>query len=52
MRFRTFGDKTNPSLMLLPGLGVSYELYLPLIERLKDRFHLTIRAKWPNGFLI
>jgi len=32
MNFRTFGNKSNPSLMLLPGLGVSYELFLPLIE--------------------
>ena len=32
MRFRTFGDKSHPSLMLLPGLGVSYELFLPLIQ--------------------
>lgn len=41
MRYQTFGDKSNPSLMLLPGLGVSYELFLPLIERMKDCFYIV-----------
>ena len=50
MRFRTFGDKTNPSLMLLSGLGVSYELFLPLIERLKDSFYIV--ASEVDGFIL
>lgn len=50
MRFRTFGDNTNPSLMLLPGLGVSYELFLPLIERLKDAFFIV--AAEVDGFIL
>ena len=50
MRFRTFGDKTNPSLMLLPGLGVSYELFLPLIERLMDSFYIV--AAEADGFVL
>ena len=50
MRFRTFGDETNPSLMLLPGLGVSYELFLPLIELLKDRFYIV--AAEVDGFIL
>lgn len=50
MRFRTFGDKTNPSLMLLPGLGVSYELFMPLIERLKDSFFIV--AAEVDGFIL
>lgn len=50
MKFRTFGDKTRPSLMLLPGLGVSYELFLPLIERLQDRF--CIIAAEVDGFIL
>ena len=50
MRFRTFGDKTNPSLMLLPGLGVSYELFLPLIGRLNDSFYIV--AAEADGFIL
>ena len=50
MKFRTFGDKTRPSLMLLPGLGVSYELFLPLIGRLQDRF--CIIAAEVDGFIL
>ena len=50
MRFKTFGDKSNPSLILLPGLGVSYELFLPLIERLKDKFYIV--AVEVDGFIL
>ena len=50
MTFRTYGDKINPSLLLTPGLGVSYEIFLPLIERLKDRFHII--AVGIDGFLL
>ena len=50
MKFRTYGDKSHPSLMLLPGLGVSYELFLPLIERLKNRFYII--APEVDGFIL
>ena len=50
MNFKTFGDKSRPSLMLLPGLGVSYELFLPLIERLRDSFHIV--AAEVDGFIL
>ena len=50
MKFRTFGDKSHPSLMLLPGLGVSYELFLPLVNRLKDRFYIV--AAEVDGFIL
>ena len=50
MRYQTFGDKSNPSLMLLPGLGVSYELFLPLIERMKDCFYIV--AVEVDGFIL
>ncbi len=50
MRFRTYGDKSYPSLMLLPGLGVSYELFLSLIERLQDRFFIV--AAEVDGFIL
>ena len=36
--------------MLLPGLGVSYELFLPLIELLKDKFYII--AMEVDGFII
>ena len=38
MTFNTYGNKENPSLLLIPGLGVSYEIFLPLIELLKDEY--------------
>lgn len=38
MVFHTFGNKGNPSLMLLPGLGVSYELFQPLIGPIGGAF--------------
>ena len=31
MTFNTYGNKENPTLLLLPGLGVSYEIFLPLV---------------------
>jgi len=31
MTFNTYGEKGNPSLLLIPGLGVSYEIFLPLM---------------------
>lgn len=40
MNFRTLGNKVAPTLMLIPGLGVSYEIFLPLIGLLEDRFHI------------
>ena len=41
MKTHVYGTEGNPSLMLLPGLGVSYEMFLPLISLLKDRFHIV-----------
>ena len=50
MNFKTFGDKSHPSLMLLPGLGVSYELFLPLIELLRDSYYIV--AAEVDGFIL
>ena len=50
MTFNTFGNKGNPSLLLIPGLGVSYEIFLPLIDLLKDKY--SIVAVGIDGFLI
>ena len=36
--------------MLIPGLGVSYEIFLPLIDILRDRFHLV--AVEVDGFTL
>ena len=48
MTFNTYGDKANPGLLLIPGLGVSYEIFLPLIDFLKDRFQIV--AAGIDGF--
>lgn len=50
MTFKTYGASHHPSLLLLPGLGVSYEIFLPLIELLQDRFHII--AAGVDGFLL
>ena len=36
--------------MLLPGLGVSYEIFLPLVELLQDKFYII--AAGVDGFLL
>ena len=50
MEFHTYGNPTNPTLLLLPGLGVSHEIFLPLVELLKDSFRIV--AVEIDGFLI
>ena len=50
MTFHTYGDQETPSLLLIPGLGVSYEIFLPLIDLLKARFHII--AVGIDGFLL
>ena len=50
MDFHIYGTKGKPSLLLLPGLGVSHEIFLPLIEQLQDRFYIV--AVGVDGFLI
>ena len=50
MTFNTYGNKKNQSLLLIPGLGVSYEIFLPLIKLLKDDFFIV--AVGIDGFLI
>ena len=50
MLFNTFGDPTQKSLMLVHGLGVSYQVFLPLIERLQARYRII--AAQVDGFLI
>ena len=50
MTFETYGEKERPRLLLIPGLGVSYEIFLPLIDLLKDEFHIV--AVGVDGFLL
>ena len=50
MEFHTYGEPDKQTLLLLPGLGVSHEIFLPLVELLKDRFHIV--AAEIDGFLI
>ena len=50
MEFHTYGNHDNPTLLLLPGLGVSHEIFLPLVELLQVRFHIV--AAEVDGFLI
>lgn len=50
MEFHTYGNQHKPSLLLLPGLGVSHEIFLPLIELLKEDFNIiTVDL---DGFLL
>ena len=41
MNFKTFGKDGAPVLMLIPGLGVSYEIFKPLIGLLCNDFHIV-----------
>ncbi len=50
MNFRTFGKQGAPVVMLIPGLGVSYEIFTPLINLLKERFHIV--AVEVDGFTL
>lgn len=50
MDFKEFGKEGAPTLMLIPGLGVSYEIFLPLIDLLKDQFR--IMAVQVDGFTL
>ena len=50
MFFETYGESQNPSLLLIPGLGVSTEIFLPLIELLKDKFYIVTAGI--DGFLM
>ena len=50
MDFKTFGNIGAPSLLLIPGLGVSYEIFKPLIGLLEERFHVI--AVQVDGFTL
>lgn len=50
MDFKTFGNIGAPTLLLIPGLGVSYEIFLPLIGLLEEKFHVI--AVQADGFTL
>lgn len=50
MNFKTFGKEGAPVLMLIPGLGVSYEIFNPLIGLLCGHFHIV--AVEVDGFTL
>lgn len=50
MNFQLFGKKQAPTLLLIPGLGVSYEIFLPLIRLMEDRFRII--AVEVDGFTL
>ena len=50
MLFNTFGNPTHKTLMLVHGLGVSYQVFNPLIEHLQAHYHII--AVQVDGFLI
>ena len=50
MEFHTYGKPDTSTLLLLPGLGVSHEIFFPLVELLKDRFHIVTADI--DGFLL
>ena len=41
MDFHIYDVPEKPTLLLLPGLGVSHEIFFPLIELLKEDFHIV-----------
>ena len=50
MLFYTYGEADKPTLLLIPGLGVSHEIFLPLIELLKGQFSIITVDN--DGFII
>jgi pimeloyl-ACP methyl ester carboxylesterase len=50
MNFLTYGEQGKPTLLLIPGLGVSYEIFMPLIRLLEENFHII--AAEVDGFTL
>ena len=50
MDFHIYGEPNKPTLLLLPGLGVSHEIFFPLIELLKEDFSIVTADI--DGFLL
>ena len=50
MNFKSFGKDGGPVVLLIPGLGVSYEIFVPLIGLLADSYHVV--AVEVDGFTL
>ena len=50
MDVKIFGQEGLPTLLLIPGLGVSYEIFLPLIHQVEERFRIL--AVQVDGFTL
>ena len=50
MKFASFHNVGRPTVMLIPGLGVSYEIFMPLVELLKGDFNIV--AVQVDGFVL
>ena len=50
MNFKSFGKDGAPVVLLIPGLGVSYEIFVPLIGLLADSYHVV--AVEVDGFTL
>lgn len=42
MKFKEFGDREAPTLLLIHGLFVSWELFNPLVARLQGQYHIIV----------
>jgi pimeloyl-ACP methyl ester carboxylesterase len=58
MHYEDVGDPHKPAIMLLHGYGDSFLTWQPVVERLKDRFHLIVPdlpghglTRAPGGFV-
>ena len=50
MDFKVFGKEGAPTLLLIPGLGVSYEIFQPLMDLLEGKFRMI--AVQVDGFTL
>ena len=50
MNFQLFGNAKAPTLLLIPGLGVSYEIFFPLIQLTENKFRII--AAEVDGFTL
>lgn len=55
MDFKLFGKEGAHTLMLIPGLGVSYEIFLPQVKHLKQLYpdvQVEVFPKMNHGQLL
>ena len=50
MDIKVFGKENMPKLLLIPGLGVSYEIFLPLIRLVEEEYRIL--AVQVDGFIL